>query len=279
MAQPGLGPILSVTVVVPDLEHAAAGYRALLGADVLAGGRLSEADAAAWAAPEAAGAPWVVVGPPGARDGLVHLVEDRAAVRPRAFATLGWAALEVLVTDVDEAHARCRAAAGFEVLEAPAGVGAEASSLRALQAAGPGGEGVYLTQIRRPPPGFELPDAATAASRVYGVVAATHDLPATRAHFAERFGLHHVTDHGLPVRVINGAFGLPAGTAHRVSTLQLAGRALLEIDQYPAAATRRAQPAGRLRPGIAGVTFASDVPSTAWAVAPPDLPYRAATAL
>ena len=280
MAQPRLGPIMTVTVVVPDLDLAARSYTRLLAAEVLAEERLGPAAATAWAAPALADARTVLVGPPGAGTGLVQLVEDATAVRPPPFRTLGWAALEVLVTDADEALERCREATGFDVLQPPAGVGSEASSLRALQAAGPGGEGVYLTEIRRPPAGFDLPDPARAASRTYAVVAASDDLVATRAHFASRFALHHVTDHPLPVRVINRAFGLAAGSAHRVSTLQLAGSALLEVDQYPPEAVPRVRRPGHLTPGIAGVTFGSALPpERTCAVAPPGLPYLTAAAV
>ena len=279
MAQPRLGPIVTVTVVVPDLDVAARGYTQLLACEVLAEDRLETAAAAAWAAPALAGARTALIGPPGARTGLVHLVEDPAAVRPPPFRTLGWAALEILVMDADEAWERCRQAPGFEVLQPPAAVGSEASSLRALQAAGPGGEGVYLTEIRRPPAGFDLPDPALASSRTYAVIAASDDLAATRSHFASRFALHHVTDHPLPVRVINRAFGLAAGSVHRVSTLQLAGSALLEIDQYPAEAVPRVRRPGHLTPAIAGVTFGSALPpARPCAVAPPGLPYLTAPA-
>lgn len=240
---PSLGPILAATVNVPDLERAASAYRALLLYQVLAAGR-------------SGGSPWQVLGPRGARSGLVRLVEAPDAVRPATFRTLGWAALEILVADADAALERCLQVDGFEVLQRPTSVGGS-TALRALQAAGPGGEGVYLTQVVKPSELFSLPSLEDGEHRVYVVVAATHDVPATRGYFETAFAVPRMTDHGLPVRVLNQAYGLPPETLHRVSTMQLAGSTLIEVDEYPPAATRR--PAGAS--GLTSVTFAGPRPA------------------
>jgi hypothetical protein len=84
------------------------------------------------------------------------------------------------------------------------------------------------------------------------VVAASRALDETRDYFEQGFGLHRVTDHGLPVRVLNQAFELPEGTLHRISSLQLAGSSVLETDQYPDAAQARQEPRG----GVVSATFA-----------------------
>jgi hypothetical protein len=55
---------------------------------------------------------------------------------------------------------------------------------------------------------------------------------------------------------LNQAYELPAGSLHRLSTVQLAGRTVIEIDEYPAAATPR--PTGAS--GISSVTFAGRRP-------------------
>ena len=182
---PSLGPILWATIAVPDLERAAAAYHGLLGYVPLASGIDPEGD-------------WRLVGPPGATWGGVRLLEARGAPLPPVFRTLGWAAIEILVADADAIHERCRRVDGFEVLQAPAGVGG-GSTLRALQARGPGGEGVYLTQVLRPSELFHLPSLAEGEHRVYVVVAGTHDVEAVRAFFRRRFGVEHRTDHGLQI--------------------------------------------------------------------------------
>lgn len=246
----GLGPILATTVAVPELDGAARAYRDLLGYEELAAGRED-------------GDRWLVLGPPGAG-------------RPATFRTLGWAALEILVADADATLERCLEVEGFEVLQAPASVGG-GSALRALQAAGPGGEGVYLTQVVTPSELFDLPTLAAGEHRVYVVVVGTHDLEATRGFFESAFGALRVTDHPLPVRVLNQAYDLPTGSLHRISTLQLAGSTVIEIDQYPPAATPR--PHGST--GLSSVTFAGgrpEVGSPRPLAARPEPPYWGAPA-
>lgn len=257
----GLGPILAASVAVPDLEAAALAYRDLLGHEVLASGG-------------AAGERWLLLGPAGARWGLVRLLEAPGAERPATFRTLGWAALEILVADADAAYERCRQVAGFEVLQPPAGVGG-GGTLRALQAAGPGGEGVYLTQVLKPSEHFRLPTVEEGEHRVYVVVVGTRDVDATRGFFESAFGVPMVSDHPLPIKVLNQAYGLPAGSLHRLSTVQLAGKTVVEIDEYPAAATPR--PAGCS--GLRSVTFAGGRPDSGSALpARPEAPYWGAAA-
>lgn len=220
-----IGPILSVTIGVPALRAAVDGYRSLLGLEIV------ESDASS-----------ILLGRPEASHGRIRLVDAGPGQPPVPFTTLGWAALEVLVTDADEALRRCRSNPAFRVLQEPARVGS-GGRLRALQAAGPAGEGVYLTQVLEPPPGFRLPGLPEGEGLVYGVVAASSDLEKTRRRLLD-LGLRQVTDHPLRVRVINAAFGLPEETAHRVSSLQLEGAGLVEIDQYPESAQARNSPLG-----------------------------------
>lgn len=249
------GPILASTVVVPNLNEATEAYCGLLGHARLAGGRLDDELALAWDQPELAGAPWCVLGPPSATWGLVRLVELPGATRPAAFRTLGWVALEILVADADMTWARCLEVPGFQVLQKPSTVGAT-GSLRALQAAGPGGEGVYLTQVLRTSDQFDLPSLDTGRHLIYVVVVGTRDVGVTRHFFETAFGVSRVTDHPLPVKVLNQAYGLPPDTLHQISTVQLAGSTVIEIDEYP--------PAASLRPthsaGLAVVTFAGQCP-------------------
>jgi hypothetical protein len=258
-----LGPILAATVAVPDLELAVRAYRSLLGYAELASGT------------EAAEG-WQVLGPAGADWGLVRLVEVRGCRLSPTFRTLGWSALEILVADADATYARCLEVEGFEVLQPPVAVGG-GGSLRALQARGPGGEGVYLTQVLAPSEKFELPSLQEGQHRVYVVVVGTHDVEATRGFFEQAFGVRHITDHALPVRVLNQAYGLPPGTLHRLSTLQLAGNNVVEIDEYPAEASGRADGWGGLR----SVTFAGRKPGLGSPQALPagsEPPYRGSPA-
>jgi len=250
-----LGPILAATVVVPNLNEAIAAYRDLLGHARLAHGRLDEELALAWGQPQLAGSSWCVLGPTSATGGLVRLVEAPGAPRPATFRTLGWVALEILVASADETWTRCLEVPGFEVLQKPSTVGAT-GSLRALQAVGPGGEGVYLTQVVRASDLFDLPTLDTGRHLIYVVVVGTRDVDVTRHFFESVFGVPRVTDHPLPVKVLNQAYDLPSDSLHRISTVQLAGTSVIEIDEYPPSASSRPPRSS----GLTIVTFAGRCP-------------------
>lgn len=245
----GAGPLASITVVVDDLDAAVATYRDGVGLLPSPAGRLPRERARVWGRPELAGRRTGRLRAPGDdRPGAVHLVELPGAVAYPPLTSLGWAAAELVVADADAAAGRARAA-GWEVLAEPAPVGA-GGGLRAVQVGGPGGEALYLTEIRRPPPGFALPRATAPVGRVFIAVLASHDLPGSRALLERELGARRVTDHSLAVRALNHAFGLPPENRHRVSSVQLCGRSAVEIDEYPARAVSR-------RPGTAGIAAVS----------------------
>lgn len=235
------------------MDGAAFAYRRLLGATNAAATRLDPSLARAWGVPEAAGVPVRVLSAGGG--GLVRLVRsDGHCARP--FGSTGWVASEWAVAGVDEMTGRA-SRAGFAVLVAPGPVGG-GGHLRALQASGSAGEGIYLTEIISPPPGFRLPSGPASGGALYGAVLGAADLPTARAIIETTFDVSRVTDHALAVRVINLVHSLPGDARHRVSTLQLAGRAILEIDQYPASATAGRRMAGSVPQGIVAMTFHAD---------------------
>ncbi|MGW5410996.1 VOC family protein [Actinomadura geliboluensis] len=250
--------IASVTVVTADLDAAVAAYRDGVGLEPGAEHRVSGGPV-----PELEGRRSVVLSGTGA-GGAVRAVEIPGARSPEPLTTLGWAAAEILVADADEATARARAA-GLRVLVEPRPVGA-GGGLRAAQVAGPAGEGVYLTQVDRAPEGFTLPRPSGPVGPVFIAVLASGDLETSRAALEERLPARRVTDHRLPVRVLNAQLGRPEGTLHRISTLQLPGECAVEVDQYPAdvsAAPGRRSPSDG---GIVLVTLRGGGPAGVWNV-------------
>ena len=265
---PALGPIRAVTVACADVAASLAAYRSAFGYEELARGVVTAEAAGAWGAPNTQGRDWAVAGPDrggveasapeppessAAWSGAVRFVESP---RPSGHAPLrhtGWAALEVAVVDVD-AVAGAVEAAGFAVLRRP-GALSSTTALHAMQVSGPSGEVVYLTQQLRRLDAFELPVPHRAVDRVFVAVLAAADLAASRAFYEARFAVRRASDHPVAIKVVNDAFGLPEETPHRLSSLQLAGRCLLELDQYPPAATPRPRLPGELPPGVAVVTF------------------------
>ena len=256
---PRIGPIAEVVIATHQLDADLAACERIFGWHAERREPVTADAAARWGAPAAAGAPSVTVRPaagsPGAR---IRLVESAAPTAYVPLTTYGWAAAEVIVADVD-AVARAAEAADVEVLGRPTAVGGTdggtRAGLRAMQIVLPGGAPLYLTEIGAAPPGFELPRIRDGVGGVFIVVVASPNLEETRGFFEAQFLARRVTDHQLAVGVLNRAFHLEPATPHRVSSLQLAGEAAIEIDQYPAKGRTRSHEAGELPHGIAAVEF------------------------
>jgi catechol 2,3-dioxygenase-like lactoylglutathione lyase family enzyme len=269
-AGPAVGPILSVTVSVPDLDVAVDAYARWLSLVPVARGRLDPDVAAAWGAPAAAGRRWAILDPSAGGPGGIRLLETDA-VPPEPLAMAGWAAVELAVIDVPALASRLEGGP-FRMLGPPHPLGSNPDIL-AMQVAGPGGEALYLTDLRAYSGAFRLAKARTAVDRAFIAVLAAPDLEAARAVYEARFGAVRVTDRPVAVPVLNAAMGLPGSTEHRISTLQIAGECAVEIDQFPSG--RPARPVGRsgLAGGVVAVTFAIPGPGAGTARGPDEPPY------
>ncbi|MER6175206.1 VOC family protein [Streptosporangium sp. NPDC001681] len=235
------GPIVRVTVGVPDPPTAAGRYLAAFGWTVRPDGERDR----------------ITVGPPGGQGGDVRLVRTEGSP-PAPFTTYGWAALELAVRDVDQAVLDAERA-GFTVLVPPLRLGT--LPLRAAQLAGTGGEGVYLTQILGEVPGFALPRQRDPVDGVFIAVLATPDLEESRRVVESRLGAVRASDRRARIQVLNHAFGLPDTTEHRLSSVRLAERAAIEIDEYPGTARPRAAPRSGPVPGMGVVTVRGAEPA------------------
>lgn len=261
MAQPvnrglslGAGPLVEATVATADIAADLVLWNEVLGYHLTHDGPLADDEVGRWGTDALRGNRVVRLAPADGRIGGVRLVEQPMVPGYRALRTYGWAAIEVIVDDL--AALETSLAATCAVLGRPAQVGGRQSGLLAMQVLTPGATPLYVTEVRSAPAGFDLPRATSPVGPVFIAVVATPDLVVTRQFFEDRFRLTRVTDHELPVRVLNTAFGLDEETRHRVSSVQLAGQSVIEIDQYPAEATQRPAALGCLPHGVAFVTIA-----------------------
>lgn len=258
MAVPWAGPIVAGVVTTSDLQRDVAAYRAGLGLVPGGGGTLDERTATRWDAPAAAGARYAVLAPASGVGGAIWLVEAPRVPDHQPLRSHGWAALELSVADVDATLAAL--GPEFTVLRPPAPLsGTVGAALRAAQVCGPSGEVLYLTEIRGEVPPFLLPappdPAVGAVDGVYVAVYAARDLGVARDWWEGALPVRRCSDRQVAIGVLNQVFGLPPVTTHRLSSLQLSGRAVIEIDQYPAAATPRPRLPGLLPPGVAVVVL------------------------
>ena len=253
-----IGPIDTVTILTHDLSKSAAMYISAFGWQVKSSEYLLSADEAnRWQATNLTGAKVLEVC---GINGGVRFIESSTYQNPLPLRTFGWSALEICVDDVHKYVAQA-VKAGFEVLNeaVPLSGTAKPLPLIAAQLGGINGEVVYITQILSEVPNFELPDVSKESGSIFICVLGASDLEKSREVIESQFEVRRASDREVAIRVINRVYEQPLETLHRLSSLQLAGRNAIEIDQLPSEGEQREKLAGNLPPGISVVTVRGEV--------------------
>ncbi|GAB4481087.1 MAG: hypothetical protein OHK0018_12510 [Erythrobacter tepidarius] len=249
------GTIMSGLSTVSDLSRALAAYQGVLGLDLIERGMLPEGLAASWGCPGNAGSPYAVLRPTSGAPCWFRLVEqpDHPAFQPTT--TYGWAAFETTVEDVWR-WPEALPPDLFTIVGPPKKLENVAPAFIPMQALGPGREMVYLNQVLADLADTDLPRAGSPVDRIFIAVLAAPDRQAAIAWYSERLGLERGVDYTLPYSMINKAFALPPDTQTTITMIKHARMPIIEVDDYPAAATPRARHADMLPPGNALVTLA-----------------------
>jgi predicted enzyme related to lactoylglutathione lyase len=253
-----IGPIETVTILTHDLSKSAAMYISAFGWQNKGSEYLLRAEESdRWQATDLTGA--IVLEVCGINGG-VRFIESTSYQNPLPLRTFGWSALEICVDDVHKYVAQA-VEAGFEVLNeaVPLSGTAKPLPLIAAQLAGINGEVVYITQILSEVPNFELPDVSKESGSIFICVLGASDLEKSREVLEANFEVRRASDREVAIRVINRVYEKPLETLHRLSSLQLAGRNAIEIDQLPIQGEKREKLAGNLPAGISVVTVRGEV--------------------
>ena len=251
------GPALLASVLVPDLGAAVAAYGEVLTYRPVDEGTVEGDLARSWGASGVSSNPYAVLAPESGEPGWVRFVEGEAPADYKPLASTGWAAIEILVADPDAVAARM-ADSPFDIIGPPAAL-RNYPEIKAMQAIGPAGEVLYLTNV--PPGGGEqdLPTVRSAVDRVFIVVLGVPDFDGALADFENTFALPAQPAHERGIYFIGPDYGLAVTDPLRMTTIQLAGQSLIQVDEYPVDAPPRARTEGGLPAGFAMTSFA--VPS------------------
>ncbi len=250
------GRIVGGTIGTPDLVAALADYRDRLGLRVVERGALDPDLAASWGCAGNAGAAYAILQPTSGAPCFIRLVEQSVPADFTPTRTFGWAAYEITVQDVFGWPHRL-AGSGFDVIGPPREIPGLPYFV-AMQMLGRGSEMIYLNEVRQDTPSADLARAASPVDHIFITILATPDRAATVGWYRDRLGLEEADRHTIPYTMISRAFGLPLDTLHDLSMAQVGRMPVVEIDDYPPAATVRPRDPGRLPPGNGLVTLAVD---------------------
>ena len=256
---PAIGPIVCISIPVPDLDGAAALYTEWFEYQEQARGNFPNGIIIRQNLPKLAGRAWRYL-TPSASDSLLgglRLIDAGPIPSTSSpLTSIGWAAAELSVMDVDRLAARL-ARSPLKIIGPPHALESNAA-IKAMQVAGPYGEVFYLTDVRAYEGPLSLTSATCPIDRTFIAVLATHDLDTARDFYETRYATRRISDHKVTIPVLNHAFDAPAGSRFRISSQQLAGGSLIEIDEFPLTAKRRALLSCGLPTGIAMVTLATE---------------------
>ena len=122
--------------------------------------------------------------------------------------------------------------------------------IRACQARGPAGEILYLTQLSGEVPPFELPVCEALVDHLFIPVLSTPSRDTSLTDYSAISGNNGIR-FDTRITVVNQARGFALEQRHPVATLQLAGQALIEIDQI----ANTAEVQFDIHEGMANVAF------------------------
>ncbi len=253
-----LGAIQTVTVTAVDLDEIEEVYGGHLKYTRVERTTVSEALAASWGAPGNAGREMLVMQPPSGADSYLRFVQGDDVPEFQTLRSYGWASTEIVCENVYQL-AEELADGPFEVYQPPAVLGFDfTDAIHAFQVIGPAKELLYFTHIDEPVPGLDLPMATARIDRTFVTICGGPSLDALEKFYKDVFGLDHGPRMDGNIRVINKAYGRPAGTKTTICTVDLPNQNLVELDQFPDEAIIRPQHEGCLPPGMAIVTFYHD---------------------
>lgn len=253
MATSSLGPILSATIVTPDLESSIDAYCNFLHQRVHLSGHVNLRQARRLGVSSLAGAKtaWLANE---LDERWLRLIEIPNAEVVEPFHHKGWASLAINVTDVDALRPALNDSP-FRIIGEPAALGAS-DDLRSLQVVGPAGESLYLTEVKAEVPPFDLPFARCLVDRVFIPVLQTDNCKQAMETY-EKLSASESLNIDTNNAVIKQARNLDTDQRHPVTAIQLRGKNLIEIYQIDGLEKRPVSNAG-LPAGIAFISFAAD---------------------
>ena len=224
-----LGPTRYATLTTRNLDSHVHAWTHWLEQEMVFEGLVTPGQAELWDQPNTEGLKvcWLAnnLGEP-----WLQIVEDPEAAYIDPFKYAGWLSLEINVQNVDALAEQLRESP-FKIIGEPANLDVS-KDIRAMQVVGPAGELLYLTEIKREIPGFDIPLARCRIDRLFIPVMLARNYQDSAATFLEQGAISEV-QFETRITVVNQALGLPNETRHPISTIQLHGKNIIEIDAIP----------------------------------------------
>ena len=224
-----MSSISTVTLLVRDLSKSVAAYQTF-GYRVVGSGVLQPQDLPVLHDVRLCGCAYTQLLLHESSDQRVEVIEYPDCQLLAAFESSGWAALEILVSDLMQVEAHVKAL-GLEVIGKPQALSIS-QDIRAMQVIGCAGELIYFTEQLAPVAEWPLPIASALFDQCFIVVLCTHDLQLTRKFYAGLFNLPMPKIVESKVLALSRVAGCAVSHRHHISAMSLGGGHWLEFDQW-----------------------------------------------
>jgi len=267
-----LGKISCVTVSAPDLEAIETVYSRNFGYQVAERSQVTDAQAQLWGTPAMTGANVLIMNPACGNDFVFRFIERPKQNDYVSLTDWGWNASEVLVENVDELAEKL-VEGDFEILGEPKNL-SFTDDIRAMQLRGPADEVLYMTELKAPIPGMELPTARAFVDGTFIVILGGGDINAMIDFYHGQFDVPKAAPIESRVTGLAKAFGMDIETRFPIAALGIRDKNMVEVDELPEQAGPRPNQEGMLPPGIAMVSFLSNAAAPSDAINSEGLPYN-----
>jgi len=250
-----LGPILAATLTVENIFEAEKNYTSVLGYKLEEEGYVSPELAFSWDAEGMQGRQWKLLRPESNEPGSLRLVQGDIPKNYRPIGHFGWTAVEILIRNPEEMYEKMKKSS-FEVIGKPRPL-KTSPDIKALQVLGADGEVLYLTNVSKgASPMHILPLVKSNTDRVFIMVLGSSDHEKTIRFYKDQFGLLRVTERVRSRNFFSNLYGLKdEGKELKMSTIQLGGSSLIQVDSMQGSASIAPCKEDMLPPGIAMVSF------------------------
>jgi hypothetical protein len=246
-----LGPILAVTISVPNLAIIENSYTQVLAYQVVERGIINSELISSWDAPATSGRPYILMQPESRQNFFLRFIESPTSSGEHSLKTLGWNAAELLVKDVDSMPNRL-ANSSFKIIAMPRTL-STTDEIKAMQAFGPANELLYFTTVNNE--SFGLGRAESDVDRVFIVINAGAKMSDHINFYAKILKVEVSKPQSVRMSALNAILKLDSEETHPLATAKLGGPFLIELDEYPEGTLARPRLPGDIHSGISIVSF------------------------
>ena len=246
-----IGPILAVTLSVPNIQLSENVYSTFLGYETIERGEISKEIGTIWNAPLAVGKKYILMQPESGEPVYLRFIESTNVKPKHTLNTFGWNAIELHAKDVDKIPSMLDQEY-FEIISLPRNL-SSSDDIKAMQVLGPSKELIYFTTVKNP--AFGLGAAKSFIDRVFIVINAGKTMQSHLNFYKEKLQLDVSDPQKVRMSALNKIINRHPEDKHSLATAKVGDGFVIELDEYPEETILRKYEIGDIPPGISIVTF------------------------